>query len=90
MQIHNKFLFINGSKDVGVVARDISVKEQMTMMLRYVDDKGHVIERFPIFHYRCIKNDVAMRVGFLALLENVEHRFVIPKVSKVCEYADVF
>lgn len=44
----------------------------------------------PIFHYRCIKNDVAMRVGFRALLENVEHRFVIPKVSKVCEYADVF
>ncbi|XP_020420297.1 zinc finger MYM-type protein 1-like [Prunus persica] len=27
-------------------ARDISVKEQMAMMLRYVDDKGHVIERF--------------------------------------------
>lgn len=44
----------------------------------------------PIFHYRCIKNDVAMRVGFLALLESVEHRFVIPEVPKVCEYADVF
>ncbi|KAI5327653.1 hypothetical protein L3X38_027049 [Prunus dulcis] len=27
-------------------ARDISVKEQMAMVLRYVDDKGHVIERF--------------------------------------------
>ncbi|XP_020415530.1 zinc finger MYM-type protein 1-like [Prunus persica] len=27
-------------------ARDISVKEQMVMVLRYVDDKGHVIERF--------------------------------------------
>ncbi|CAL8161458.1 unnamed protein product [Prunus armeniaca] len=27
-------------------ARDVSVKEQMAMMLRYVDDKGHVIERF--------------------------------------------
>ncbi|KAI5346071.1 hypothetical protein L3X38_013950 [Prunus dulcis] len=27
-------------------ARDVSVKEQMTMLLRYVDDKGHVIERF--------------------------------------------
>ncbi|VVA39567.1 PREDICTED: zinc finger MYM-type 1, partial [Prunus dulcis] len=26
--------------------RDISVKEQMAMVLRYVDDKGHVIERF--------------------------------------------
>ncbi|KAI5348767.1 hypothetical protein L3X38_001654 [Prunus dulcis] len=36
----------------------------------------------PIFHYRCIKNDVAMRVGFLALLESVEHRFVIPEVPK--------
>ncbi|XP_020411106.1 zinc finger MYM-type protein 1-like [Prunus persica] len=27
-------------------ARDISVKEQMAMVLRYVDDSGHVIERF--------------------------------------------
>ncbi|XP_034197978.1 zinc finger MYM-type protein 1-like, partial [Prunus dulcis] len=27
-------------------ARDIFVKEQMAMVLRYVDDKGHVIERF--------------------------------------------
>ncbi|XP_021800196.1 zinc finger MYM-type protein 1-like [Prunus avium] len=27
-------------------ARDVSVKEQMAMVLRYVDDKGHVIERF--------------------------------------------
>ncbi|XP_008232717.2 PREDICTED: zinc finger MYM-type protein 1-like [Prunus mume] len=27
-------------------ARDISMKEQMAMVLRYVDDKGHVIERF--------------------------------------------
>ncbi|KAI5324306.1 hypothetical protein L3X38_033379 [Prunus dulcis] len=27
-------------------ARDISVKEQMAMVLRYVDDNGHVIERF--------------------------------------------
>ncbi|CAN6715998.1 unnamed protein product [Malus baccata var. baccata] len=27
-------------------ARDVSVKEQMVMVLRYVDDKGHVIERF--------------------------------------------
>ncbi|KAI5340365.1 hypothetical protein L3X38_019639 [Prunus dulcis] len=27
-------------------ARDISVKEQMAMVLRYVDDKRHVIERF--------------------------------------------
>ncbi|CAL8169904.1 unnamed protein product [Prunus armeniaca] len=27
-------------------ARDISVNEQMAMVLRYVDDKGHVIERF--------------------------------------------
>ncbi|CAN6726971.1 unnamed protein product [Malus baccata var. baccata] len=27
-------------------ARDVSVKEQMAMMLRYVDDNGHVIERF--------------------------------------------
>ncbi|XP_070670838.1 uncharacterized protein [Malus domestica] len=27
-------------------ARDMSVKEQMTMVLRYVDDNGHVIERF--------------------------------------------
>ncbi|CAN6709165.1 unnamed protein product [Malus baccata var. baccata] len=26
--------------------RDMSVKEQMTMVLRYVDDNGHVIERF--------------------------------------------
>ncbi|XP_070665151.1 uncharacterized protein [Malus domestica] len=27
-------------------ARDVSVKEQMAMVLRYVDDNGHVIERF--------------------------------------------
>ncbi|BFG16162.1 hypothetical protein CerSpe_024360 [Prunus speciosa] len=27
-------------------ARDVSVKEQMAMVLHYVDDKGHVIERF--------------------------------------------
>ncbi|CAL2272851.1 unnamed protein product [Prunus armeniaca] len=27
-------------------ARGVSVKEQMAMVLRYVDDKGHVIERF--------------------------------------------
>ncbi|XP_008235787.1 PREDICTED: zinc finger MYM-type protein 1-like [Prunus mume] len=27
-------------------ARDVSVKEQMAMVLRYVDDSGHVIERF--------------------------------------------
>ncbi|CAN6586744.1 unnamed protein product [Malus baccata var. baccata] len=27
-------------------ARDVSVKEQMTMVLHYVDDNGHVIERF--------------------------------------------
>ncbi|XP_008239212.2 PREDICTED: uncharacterized protein LOC103337827 [Prunus mume] len=27
-------------------ARDVSVKEQMAMVLCYVDDKGHVIERF--------------------------------------------
>ncbi|XP_020415433.1 zinc finger MYM-type protein 1-like [Prunus persica] len=27
-------------------ARDVSVKEQMTMVLRYMDNKGHVIERF--------------------------------------------
>ncbi|CAL8170192.1 unnamed protein product [Prunus armeniaca] len=27
-------------------ARDVSVKEKMAMVLRYVDDKGHVIERF--------------------------------------------
>ncbi|CAN6565692.1 unnamed protein product [Malus baccata var. baccata] len=26
--------------------RDVSVKEQMAMVLRYVDDNGHVIERF--------------------------------------------
>ncbi|BFG14617.1 hypothetical protein CerSpe_008910 [Prunus speciosa] len=44
----------------------------------------------PIFHYKCIKNDVAMRVGFLALLESLERRFMIPEVSKVCEDANVF
>ena len=27
-------------------ARDISVKEQMTVALRYVDERGFVIERF--------------------------------------------
>nr|XP_028965157.1 zinc finger MYM-type protein 1-like [Malus domestica] len=27
-------------------ARDVSLKEQMAMVLRYVDDNGHVIERF--------------------------------------------
>ncbi|XP_070676226.1 uncharacterized protein [Malus domestica] len=27
-------------------ARDVSMKEQMAMVLRYVDDNGHVIERF--------------------------------------------
>jgi hypothetical protein len=27
-------------------ARDISVKEQLAIVLRYVDKKGHVIERF--------------------------------------------
>ncbi|CAN6585709.1 unnamed protein product [Malus baccata var. baccata] len=27
-------------------ARDVSVKEQMAMVLHYVDDNGHVIERF--------------------------------------------
>ncbi|XP_070675756.1 uncharacterized protein [Malus domestica] len=27
-------------------ARDVSVKEQMAMVLRYVDDNGHAIERF--------------------------------------------
>ncbi|XP_070663959.1 uncharacterized protein [Malus domestica] len=27
-------------------ARDVSVKKQMAMVLRYVDDNGHVIERF--------------------------------------------
>ncbi|CAL8992171.1 unnamed protein product [Prunus brigantina] len=27
-------------------ARDVSVKEQMAMVLRYVDDSGHVIEKF--------------------------------------------
>ncbi|XP_028126583.1 zinc finger MYM-type protein 1-like [Camellia sinensis] len=27
-------------------ARDISIKEQMTVVIRYVDKKGHVIERF--------------------------------------------
>ncbi|XP_008229057.1 PREDICTED: zinc finger MYM-type protein 1-like [Prunus mume] len=42
---------MDGLKDrffsiLGDEARDVSVKEQMTMVLRYVDDKGHVIERF--------------------------------------------
>ncbi|BBN67961.1 transposable element gene [Prunus dulcis] len=37
----------------------------------------------------CIKNDVAMRVGFLALLESVEHRFVIPEVPKATVFSKI-
>ena len=53
MQLHIKLLMpsskilVNGFFSILVdESRDISIKEQMAVVLRYVDKKGIVIERF--------------------------------------------
>ncbi|XP_024157163.1 uncharacterized protein LOC112165018 [Rosa chinensis] len=44
----------------------------------------------PVFHYRCLRSDVAMRAGILAHIESVGSTSEIAGIPIVSEYADVF
>ncbi|CAN6552117.1 unnamed protein product [Malus baccata var. baccata] len=64
-------------------ARDVLVKEQMAMVLRYVDDNGHVIERFVAFVAIAKKNiDIA---SFFAKANSV-----VNHVRASCKRRDLF
>jgi hypothetical protein len=59
-------------------ARDISVKEQLTIVLRYVDKKGHVIERFlGITH---VSNTTAAVLKMAIELVLIRHHLSINKL----------
>ncbi|XP_024171872.1 uncharacterized protein LOC112177859 [Rosa chinensis] len=44
----------------------------------------------PVFRYRCLRSDTAMRAGVLAHLESMSSTSVIAEISVVSEYIDVF
>ncbi|XP_061993237.1 uncharacterized protein LOC133711082, partial [Rosa rugosa] len=44
----------------------------------------------PVFHYRCLRSDVAMRAGILAHIESGSSISEITGIPVVSEYADVF
>ncbi|XP_062028654.1 uncharacterized protein LOC133744583 [Rosa rugosa] len=44
----------------------------------------------PVFRYRCLRSDTAMRAGFLAHVESVSCAAVMTEISVVSEYSDVF
>ncbi|XP_024190436.1 uncharacterized protein LOC112194428 [Rosa chinensis] len=44
----------------------------------------------PVFRYRCLRSDTAMRAGVLADIESVSSARVIAEISIVSKYIDVF
>ncbi|KAM5587013.1 hypothetical protein ABKV19_005786, partial [Rosa sericea] len=44
----------------------------------------------PVFRYRCLRSDTALRAGFLAHVESVSCAAIMAEIAVVSEYGDVF
>ncbi|XP_058780373.1 uncharacterized protein LOC131654011 [Vicia villosa] len=50
-------------------SRDISIKEQMAVMLRFVNDKGHIVERFIALHHVKDTTSEALKDALYGILD---------------------